>query len=258
MDSIISNSMTSIDSEKLFEKLNSSFTIKEKIEISVIRYDYNYFLESSLEGCFLPRIVLPLQYVTRELYNKHISKDQKAKTKKLSWVLKNKDEEFCTEFRQKYANNEFKSVREAEHLAANIYSKYCDFYQSSKATVQSVNGVKIWTKKRIHIDEENEQLEKNSNESLVFDEEGSNSSQFSSKTENVNQFKRRCLEEFSANLNDFKKNINEAASQFKKNLEKSNIFVDVNVETLQNNCECATPFSNISHPICVNVVMRFK
>jgi hypothetical protein len=255
MDHNISNTTTNSYSDKLFQKLNSSYTIKEKIEISVIRYDYNYFLETNLEAVFLPKIILPLQFVTRELYNKYISKDQKAKSKKLSWVLKNQHQDFCAEFRHKYENNNFKSVREAESFAANIYSKFCDFYQSSKATVHSVNGIKTWIKKRSHHEEvERDDMETISNESQVLDEEISISAKCNDNTECYNQFKRKCLEEISSNFSEFKNNVNLAAIQLKNNLEKSNVHIKVNVETLENNPECINQNKDVFQPINVNLV----
>jgi hypothetical protein len=255
MDLNVSNTTKNNNSDKLFEKLNSSFTIKEKIEVSVIRYDYNYFLETNLEEILLPKIILPLQFVTRDLYNKYVSKDQKAKSKKLSWVLKNQHQEFCAEFRHKYENNEFKSVREAESFAANIYSKFCDFYQSSKATVHSVNGIKTWIKKRNRLEEdERDDVETIGNESQVLDEEMSNSTKSTDNIEYHKQFKRKCLEEISSNFTEFKNNVNLAAIQLKNNLEKSNVLIKVNVETLGNDSECLNQNKDASQPINVNLI----
>ena len=237
MESNSSNCLncTRLDCDKLFEKLNSCYSIKEKIEISVVRYNFNYFLETNLEDLGnMPEIILPLQYVTRDLYNKHITKDQKAKTKKLSWVLKHKNEEFCTEFKEKYENNLFKSVREAESCAANIYAKYCGFYQSSKATVQSINGIRTWLKKRSL---EEEPKEENSNDSNLLDESNSNDEMLccNNVTKNLEHVKRQCVEEISTSLEKYQNSVNAAAAELKCNLEKSNVFVKLNVENVEKN-----------------------
>lgn len=240
MNVSINNSFTKTD--KIFNKVNSSFTIKEKIEIFVIRYDYNYFLEVDLNQLCLPEVILPIQYVTRDLYNKNITKDQKAKSKKLSWMLKNQDQLFASEFKQKYSNNDFKSVREAETYASKIYSEYSPLYQSSKATVKSINGTKTWiTKKRPYQDQEILTLKENIH---TLDETDFNY---------FAQFKRQCLDDLSHNLNDFKQAVSLAANKLKDGLENSNIAIKLKVEDLEKRMPNTLAKDNFE-PVHVNVV----
>ena len=249
-------------SDKLFEKLNSDFTIKEKIEISVIRYDWNYFLEMDLSQIYLPEVVKPLQYVTKEMYNKCISKDQKAKSKKLSWVLKNQNEEFCADFREKYKSNAFKSVREAELYAASIYSKYCELYQSAKATVQSINGVKTHIKKRTYDCNE----DSNKSEGVEMDEHVQECSDvFKENTNPVHEqadkfcdFKRKCLEKLNANLDELKKVVDSSSSsEINNQLRESNVSMTLNTEVFgdnypSSNCNSCSDCEN-TKPVVLNV-----
>jgi hypothetical protein len=93
-------------------------------------------------------IIKPLTRITSGLLAKNISRHARATTKKLSWVMKNLDEPFCAEFKEKFEANEFRSVKAAELCASTIYKDHCEDYDHKKATVVSVDGVKLFIKKR--------------------------------------------------------------------------------------------------------------
>ena len=134
----------------LFPKL-LGHSIQRKIELTVQRYDLNYFLNASEDEILqAPQEIQPLMIVTDQVFKEHISYDTTAKDKKLSWVFNNMDQEFASEFKEKYENNEFTSVKEATAFAIEIYKVHnAAEYNSSKAVVTSVDGMKVVKKRRL-------------------------------------------------------------------------------------------------------------
>jgi hypothetical protein len=140
-----------IDSIKLFPRYPTGATMKERIDIWVIRHDNNFFLDKDPQEITIAHelddFIKPYYRVTKQLLNKHVTVDKRAKINKVSWVLK-RDEEFAREFKQKYESNEFKNQTQIENGAAVIYSNHCPDYKKDKATVIKVDGEVIRKKKR--------------------------------------------------------------------------------------------------------------
>ena len=127
--------------DRLFDKFPSHCTIKQRIEFSVLRYKNNYYVGKTLaELEEVPIVCRPVQKVTKELVKKFVNYQEKAVKKKLAWVLDNIKEPYSSDFKAKFDSNDFKSVKEAELLAARIYRHNCTNYQTGKAMVTSVDG----------------------------------------------------------------------------------------------------------------------
>lgn len=153
----------------LFPKIPLNLTLREKIEIILERHENNYFLNQDLGEIedYITEIVKPNFKVTEELLNKYLTRDSRAKIKKLYWVTRN-NEDFAYVFNSNIDQNKFASVRDAQIEAAKIYKDNCEFYQKSKATVYSENGNKLIKRKRI--DCQNNEFNKEINDDESPDE----------------------------------------------------------------------------------------
>ena len=58
-------------------------------------------------------IIQPLQKVTKELLKKAVKRNAQVEHKKLNWALNNINEDFALEFKRKYEDNSFKTVKSA-------------------------------------------------------------------------------------------------------------------------------------------------
>jgi hypothetical protein len=136
-----------VNFNNLFPKM-LKLTIKRKIELTVIRYKNNYFLNKSASDiATVPDEIRPLKPITQEIYKKCIKYDMRAKEKKLAWVFDNMDKDYAKSFKELYAEDKFPSVREATTLACSIYAESNFNYNKAKAVVSSFNGSKVVKRK---------------------------------------------------------------------------------------------------------------
>ena len=126
-----------------FKRISSRFTIREKIEFAAFKYNNNYFLDQEpSEITNLPNeIVRPLVKITKDNLNEAVSRDHRAKTKKLAWVMKQLDDEKFSSFARQL--DEFTSVSAAESEAAKLFREHCKDYSISQATIKKVDGKKV-------------------------------------------------------------------------------------------------------------------
>lgn len=135
---------------KLFKDIPKHFSLREKVDILTQRHEYNYFLDMEPEeiGQSLSEFVRPVCKVTKKILDSCVTRDIRAKIKKIHWVV-NRDDDFTTDFKDKLNNNSYSSMNEVFRESSKIYSKYCDQYMSSKATVSSVDGRKVYKRKAV-------------------------------------------------------------------------------------------------------------
>ena len=86
-------------------------------------------------------IVRPMCKITKDNLNEAVSRDQRAKTKKLSWVLKQLDDEKFLSFARQL--DKFTSVSAAESEAAKLFREHSNDYSISQATIKKVDGEKV-------------------------------------------------------------------------------------------------------------------
>ena len=96
-----------------FKYINSSFSIRQKIEFSVFKYDASYFIDQkpSMINNLPNEILRPLRMINKKNLNDACSRDQRSKTKKLSWCMKQLDNSLFSEFKEKIER--FTTLREA-------------------------------------------------------------------------------------------------------------------------------------------------
>lgn len=135
---------------KLFKDIPKHISLKEKVDILAQRHENNYFLEIEPDEISenLSEFVRPMCKVTKKTLDSSVTRDIRAKIKKIHWVL-NRDDEFTHDFKDKLNSNFFSSMNEVFRESSKIYSKYCDQYMSSKATVSSVDGRKVYKRKAV-------------------------------------------------------------------------------------------------------------
>ena len=130
---------------KVFRKLSNGLTIEEKINLTVELHNNNYFLEQPVESlAHVDKRIRPLQRVTKQYL--HNMRSTKNLNKKLSWVIQNKEEDFCREFTANLANKNFSSVKFAQLAAREIFKTHKQAeYKGNQATVSSqvVDGRRI-------------------------------------------------------------------------------------------------------------------
>lgn len=80
--------------------------------------------------------------------HKEKNKDLASKIRKIVWV-NNSTEDFAADFKAKITRNEYSSILNAYKDAQKLYSEHCPEYQSGKAVVSSINGVKQVKRKAI-------------------------------------------------------------------------------------------------------------
>ena len=113
-----------MSSENVFFKpISSRFTIREKIEFAAYKYNNNYFLDQEpSEITNLPNeIVRPMCKITKDNLNEAVSRDQRAKTKKLAWVLKQLDDEYLKLVYALLANE--RKLSKAAHVTISVLSR---------------------------------------------------------------------------------------------------------------------------------------
>ncbi len=93
---ILKNSQVKM-TEIFIQTIPNNTSTQEKANIWVQRYRNSYFIDQELN---LHVLTVPLIKVTKELQNKQISRDQKAKHKKLAWALYSQ-EEACKTFQER-------------------------------------------------------------------------------------------------------------------------------------------------------------
>ena len=129
-------------SSEFFKPISSRFTIRQKIDFAVFKYQHRYFLDQEPDEIDnLPdEVVRPLRKITKENLNSAVSRDQRAKSKKLAYAMNQvdlRDPKFAP-FAD--ALDKFTSVSAAEKLAAKLFSEHSVTYSSSQATVKSIDG----------------------------------------------------------------------------------------------------------------------
>lgn len=125
-----------IASSKVFRTLSNSLSIKEKVEWTVKLHDANYFLDKSIQELKkVDEYIRPLGKVTK----KHIDKirSTKALNNKLSWVMKNQDQEFAKQFINKLEKNEFGSVVKVQDEARKLFIEHNGSEYNSKQATHS-------------------------------------------------------------------------------------------------------------------------
>lgn len=136
-------------SQPIFKSFSKPLSINERIKIKVDRYNQNYFLNCELEELEeFDEHTRPLVKVTQYLYDKNITRDSRAKDKKLAYVFEHMDDYSCIEFKTKWNNCEFRNVLEAEKLSWQIFKNINPDYSSGRSTVTSINGERVALKKR--------------------------------------------------------------------------------------------------------------
>ena len=131
---------TKLSAVDFFKSISSRFTIRQKIDFAVFKFDNNYFLnQEPAEIEDLPdEVVRPLRMITKDNLNIAVSRDQRAKSKKLSWAMKELENENFSSFKARL--DPFTSVRAAEDAAAKLYSEHNREYSALQATIKSVDG----------------------------------------------------------------------------------------------------------------------
>lgn len=135
---------------KLFKDIPKHFSLREKVDILTQRHENNYFQDIEPEEIDqnLSEFVRPVCKVTKKTLDLCVTRDIRAKIKKIHWVV-NRDDDFTNDFKDKLSNNSYSSMNEVFRESSKIYSKYCDQYMSSKATVSSVDGRKVYKRKAV-------------------------------------------------------------------------------------------------------------
>ena len=127
-------------SNDFFKPIGSIFTIRQKIHFAVYKYEHNYFvgLEPDEIDNLPDEILRPLRKITKDNLNRAVSRDQRAKTKKLAWVMRNLSKSKFSSFLDQL--DTFTSVSAAERAAAKLFSEHNKDYSVLQATVKSVAG----------------------------------------------------------------------------------------------------------------------
>jgi hypothetical protein len=136
--------------DRLFTKLRSDLSIKEKIKIKVARYDNDYFLGIELDAIddAIEENIRPLQKVTKELLAGFMNKNEKAKDRKLSWALRHLDEDFARDFKDKFENDRFSNTLAAQNAASELFKQHSGLYSASQAVVSKApNGGRVVKRK---------------------------------------------------------------------------------------------------------------
>ena len=138
----------------LFPKLRSDITMRQKIKITVLRHNDNYFLGMGREKVLtFHEKVRPTREVTKLELDTWLNKNQRCLNKKLSWAIEMMEvEDDLSEFKSKLENNLFTSVAEGARLAAKLYSIHCLSYKANKSTVLTENGTRVVKKKTSELD----------------------------------------------------------------------------------------------------------
>ncbi|RNA16284.1 hypothetical protein BpHYR1_034945 [Brachionus plicatilis] len=133
---------------KLFKDIPKHLSLREKVDILTQRHENNYFIDIEPDEIsqHLSEFVRPVCKVSKKVLDSCVTRDIRAKIKKIHWVV-NRDDEFTHDFKEKLNTNFFSSMNEVFRESSKIYSKYCDQYMSSKATVSSVDGRKVYKRK---------------------------------------------------------------------------------------------------------------
>lgn len=200
---------------KAFPNFPKAFLTKDKIAILMKRFENKYFLDVELDDIdpSLDRLVKPNVKITKDILDREVNRDQRAKHKKVYWVLHN-DAEYCDDFKFNLETEVYSSVKAVIDAASLLYSEYCPEYQKSKATVSSENGF------RVHKKRKTEYLPNEINKEWYNEEENEQNS--------LDQFKAKVIEEIGRNyekLRDVFKLTNEQLRKLNNEPKDSNKFV---------------------------------
>ncbi len=126
----------------VFPKLSNSLSIKEKIELTVELHENNYFLDTPIHALGnVDKRIRPLKIVTKQ--HLHNMRSTKGLNNKLSWVLRNRDKDFARSFINDLVNDNFTSVKQAQHAARDIFKEYnSSEYKFKQATYSTRSSVR--------------------------------------------------------------------------------------------------------------------
>ncbi|CAF1129980.1 unnamed protein product, partial [Brachionus calyciflorus] len=171
--------------DQVFNAIPRHYLVRDKIDILIKRHRNNYFLDQNQDDIDqnLDELVRPKSMVTEQNLNKSVSRDYRAKIRKVDWVLKC-NEPFATPFKENINNDSYTSINNMFDDAARIYRRHSPQYNEAKATVSSEN------RRRVHKRKEQENQESESDESQP--------------NENIRFTKDQILNEISRNYIQFK------------------------------------------------------
>ena len=129
--------------DNIFPKLPPTMSVKDKVLVSIQRYECDYFVNMTEEQSALYPVEVrpkPGVIVTPALYKLHVKRARKTAHMKLRWAL-NSSELFACSFQIKLrstpAEGGFSGTFTAERAAADLYSKFSQEYQVGKAVVKT-------------------------------------------------------------------------------------------------------------------------
>jgi hypothetical protein len=133
----------------LFKKLRNNLTKQQKIQIKVERFDNGYFLNKDIATipADISEDVRPLRKVTESLLDAFISKNEIVRDRKLSWIVKNLDQPYAAEFKNKFENNGFQSVCKAQDLAGELFKSHNPDYKAAQAVISKGDNGRVVTRK---------------------------------------------------------------------------------------------------------------
>jgi hypothetical protein len=111
---------------KLFGSFPAGTSLQEQINVTVARYNNNYFVDPEDLSQVLSIMRPTVQLKGNELKN-YISSNEILRDKKLAWVWAQTDQPWNIEFKSKIINNQIKTLTKAKDEAAILYHYHPDY-----------------------------------------------------------------------------------------------------------------------------------
>ena len=119
--------------KELFNPFPRNTSVWDRVDITVKRHERNYFLNYSQEQLEeIPLAWRPRVVVTKELYDDCVKKNERARNKKLAFVIDN-NVDWAQRFKEKLKNGTIPNLTKAKDEAADLWARHSADYDKARA-----------------------------------------------------------------------------------------------------------------------------
>jgi hypothetical protein len=150
-----------------FQKIPAHLSMSEKVRLTCELYENNYFIGKELKELDdIEAYIKPLKAVPANFSSKTVDYFTQVTClhKKLSWVMKRIDDDFCKNFKDTFTTKT--QLKEVQALAATVYANNCEEFCKNKVNSFLIeeNGKKKITKRRRNSEENGDENKEPSND----------------------------------------------------------------------------------------------